>query len=130
MKYAGSGVPEAAGLDLKRSNNDWQAVVTSAPVAETASRTLDRERVVEARQAVANVANRTKRTGGKIFVQNGTQWVDTRAQASPREKVRRIQFDSDAYYELLASRPESAQWLALGRNMLIVYNDELIEIYE
>ncbi len=130
MKYAGSDLAGAAGSVPGGSREAWRAVVASGPVSETAPGEPDLVRLAEARQKVADVASATRRVGGKTFIQNGAQWVDAEAQALTSEKLRRIQFDSVPYYELLASSPDAARWLSLGKNVLIAHKDELIEIYE
>ena len=66
---------------------------------------------------------------GRAFVQNGAQWVDTQAQAQ-KNAARRIAFASEEYFSLSQEHPEAAPWLALGKNLLLVVNGELLEIYE
>jgi len=45
-------------------------------------------------------------------------------------KRNRVKFASNEYFDLLTSKPESAQWLALGRNVQFTIGDELYEVYE
>ncbi len=129
MKYAGSDMAGSGGT-MPGSREAWRAVVASGAVSETMPAEMESSGLEEARRTVADVASAMRRVGGKTFIQNGAQWIDTGAQALSGGKPRRIQFNSAAYYELLASSPDSAPWLSLGKNMLIAHNGELIEIYE
>lgn len=70
----------------------------------------------------------TKYVNGRTFFQNGSQWVDGNTQSLT--KRRQVQFNSEAYFNLLAKHPEAAQWLALGRNMLVALDDTVYEISE
>ena len=70
----------------------------------------------------------SKFVNGRAFFQNGKQWVDTNAQnASKRE---RVQFNSEAYFDLLKRHPEAAPWMALGQNVLLALDDTVYEITE
>ncbi len=65
---------------------------------------------------------------GRAFFLNGTQWVDAKTQGLTKHED--VKFNSDAYYDLLEKHPEAAQWLALGRNMLIAIDGTAYEITE
>jgi Ca-activated chloride channel homolog len=70
----------------------------------------------------------SKFVNGRAFFQNGKQWVDTNAQnVSKRE---RVQFNSEAYFDLLKKHPEAAPWMALGQNVLLALDDTIYEITE
>jgi Ca-activated chloride channel homolog len=68
--------------------------------------------------------------GGKTFFQNGSQWVDTTVQRMADTTPIRIQFGSTDYFKLLAKNPAMAAWLALGREVQFVWNNQLYEVYE
>jgi Ca-activated chloride channel family protein len=67
---------------------------------------------------------------GKSFTQNGNQWNDTSLQAAQNAKRNRVQFASADYFELLKTKPESAQWLALGNSITFTLSGEVYEVYE
>ena len=68
---------------------------------------------------------------GKTFAQNGAQWNDTAIQSVKADAKRnRVQFASKEYFDLITSKPESAQWLALGRNVQFTLGSELYEVFE
>jgi Ca-activated chloride channel family protein len=72
----------------------------------------------------------TRWVNGKAFAQNGSNWTDTSVQAQSNAKRNRVQFASKEYFDLLTSKPESAQWLALGKNVQFTIGTELYEVYE
>ena len=73
----------------------------------------------------------TRWVAGKAFTQNGSNWSDSTIQSVKQDAKRnRVQFASKEYFDLLASKPESAQWLALGRNVQFTLGSELYEVFE
>ena len=43
-------------------------------------------------------------------------------------KRQRVQFNSEAYFDLLKKHPEAAPWMALGQNVLLSLDDTVYEI--
>ncbi len=72
----------------------------------------------------------TRWVNGKTFTQNGSNWTDTSIQGQANAKRNRVQFGSKDYFDLLTAKPESAQWLALGRSVQFTLGGELYEVYE
>src|SRR5215471_9809562 len=70
----------------------------------------------------------SKFVNGRAFFQNGKQWIDANAQNAT--KRQRVQFNSEAYFDLLKQHPEAAPWMALGQNVLLALNDTVYEITE
>src|SRR6059058_2855242 len=70
----------------------------------------------------------SKFVNGRAFFQNGKQWIDTNAQNATKRE--RVQFNSEAYFELLKKHPEAAPWMALGQNVLLALDDTVYEITE
>lgn len=70
----------------------------------------------------------SKFVNGRAFYQNGKQWIDATAQNLP--KRQRVQFNSEAYFDLLKQHPEAAPWMALGQNVLLALDDTVYEITE
>jgi Ca-activated chloride channel family protein len=77
---------------------------------------------------IAQYTQQTKFVNGRAFFQNGNQWVDGKAQGLT--KRQKVQFNSPEYFDLIAKNPEAAQWLSLGKNMLLAINDTVYEITE
>jgi Ca-activated chloride channel family protein len=85
----------------------------------------------EVQSRLAAVEQQTRWVNGKAFAQNGANWSDTDIQSVKADAKRnRVQFASKEYFDLLTSKPESAQWLALGQNVQFTIGNELFEIYE
>jgi Ca-activated chloride channel homolog len=77
---------------------------------------------------LAQYTQQPKFVNGRAFFQNGKQWVDTNAQNATKRE--RVQFNSEAYFDLLEKHPEVAPWLALGQNVLLSLDDTVYEITE
>lgn len=67
---------------------------------------------------------------GRAVYQIGNGWVDSKLQSVRNQNLRRVQFASREWFEMLYHEPESAQFLALGRNVRFVMRDEVVEVYE
>lgn len=85
----------------------------------------------EVQQRMNAVEQQTRWVNGKAFAQNGANWSDTAVQSVKQDAKRnRVQFASKEYFDLLAAKPESAQWLALGNSVTFALADEVYEVYE
>jgi Ca-activated chloride channel family protein len=85
----------------------------------------------EVQTKLADIEQQTRWVNGKAFTQNGANWSDTAIQSVKQDAKRnRVQFASQEYFDLLTNKPESAQWLALGRNVQFTIGAELYEVYE
>ena len=74
----------------------------------------------EAAQAVRYVGNKT-------FILRDGVWIDTAYDPETMEPVR-VGFGSDAYFDLLAARPEWGEYLALGTRVLFVAEGTAYEV--
>lgn len=77
-----------------------------------------------------NLATQSKNIQGRAVYQVGNAWVDSQVQAAGNANVRRIQFASEEYFDLLKSEPQSAQFLALGQNVRFAVKGQVFEIFE
>jgi Ca-activated chloride channel family protein len=89
---------------------------------EEASRSAAVQRAVEGQQ--------TQTVAGRTFYANAGQWIDARVQERPIAKREKIPFGSEAYFALLDRDPSVAQWLALGRNVVALVGDTVVEVVE
>jgi Ca-activated chloride channel family protein len=80
------------------------------------------QRVVEDQQ--------TQNIAGHTFYANAGQWIDAGVQERPEAPRKKIRFASDAYFALLDRDPAVARWLALGRNVVVLVGDTVVEIIE
>jgi len=79
-------------------------------------------------ERLTRYTQQSKFVNGRAFFQNGKQWVDTNAQNATGRQ--RVQFNSEAYFDLLKNHPEAAPWMALGQNILLALDDTVYEITE
>jgi Ca-activated chloride channel family protein len=80
---------------------------------------------------VQNLVSQTKNIQGRALYQAGNFWVDSKIQTLKNQQaVKRIQFASSEYFALLEKEPESAQFMALGKNVRFVVRDIVYEIFE
>ncbi|MEM7101767.1 MAG: VIT domain-containing protein [Bacteroidota bacterium] len=77
-----------------------------------------------------NLAGGIQNIRGRAFYNNANVWIDANVQEVKNQKVNRIQFNSQAYFDLLTNNPEAIDYLALGQNVRFVMNDQIIEIFE
>jgi len=74
--------------------------------------------------------SRVRNVQGRAVYLSNNRWTDSRAANAPGEKVKRIRFASEEYFNLLEKEPLSAQFLALGKNVRFAIKDGIYEIYE
>lgn len=80
---------------------------------------------------VVNAAQQVRNVQGRAFYQSGDFWNDAALQnRKAGGKAVRVQFASDAYFDLLNKEPEAAQFMSLGRNVRFVVKDQAYEIHE
>lgn len=68
----------------------------------------------------------------KTFYLDGEVWYDSQfylVDAQKMEKVK-VRFMSDEYLELLRDTPEMGRFLAIGSQVVLVWNDRIYEIYQ
>lgn len=79
-----------------------------------------------------NYAQQARIVAGRAFYQNGQTWTDASAQDAVEKnknlKARQIKFGSDEYFALMTKYPHVAQWLALGNQVDLVLDGELVQI--
>jgi Ca-activated chloride channel family protein len=81
-------------------------------------------------ERVAQYTQQTQYAGGRSFYQNGNQWIDGSIQKVKDAKRVRIQFNSKEYFDLVAKKPETRPWLALGQNVQFALNDTVYEVFD
>lgn len=77
-------------------------------------------------QADADI-NPIQTVNGKTFILQGEVWTDTTFQPDTMETVK-IEFLSDAYFDLLTEHPEMGAYLALGERVIVVVEGVAYEI--
>jgi hypothetical protein len=74
------------------------------------------------------IAQETRQIAGKSFYRNGTEWIDSEAQALKEAVPVEIEFGSNRYFELLEQSAEVAQWLSVGDTLQVVIDGKLYKI--
>ncbi|MBN1445349.1 MAG: VWA domain-containing protein [Candidatus Omnitrophica bacterium] len=77
-----------------------------------------------------NLASQMKNIQGRAVYQSSNIWIDSEIQNVRNANIKKIQFASAEYFELIDKEPESAQFLSLGRNVQFLLNNTVYEIYE
>ena len=83
-----------------------------------------------ARSRSGEYGQQSKYVNGRTFFQHDGQWVDGEMQGKPDAKRVRVQFGSSEYFDLIRNNPNAQPWLALGRNLQVVIDQTIYEIYE
>jgi Ca-activated chloride channel family protein len=65
--------------------------------------------------------------GSKTFVMRDGVWMDTAFDADA-QIPQEVGFATDTYFELLTAAPDLGQYLAIGEQVLVVYEDEVYQI--
>lgn len=73
------------------------------------------------------VVNPVQTVGGKTFLLQNGVWTDT-TFAPDTMTTQKVVFLSDAYFDLLATQPELAEYFALGERVIVVLNDIAYEV--
>jgi len=77
-----------------------------------------------------NLTQQVRNIQGRAVYQSGKFWVDSELQKQKVKNQKRIQFNSDEYFNLLKDKPETSQFLALGQNVRFYYENTFYEVYE
>jgi Ca-activated chloride channel family protein len=84
----------------------------------------------DGQKRMADYTQQNRFVGGKNFFQNGSQWMDADVQNQQQARRMRVQFNSTDYFKLLASKPASQSFAALGRNVEFFLDGTIYEIFE
>ncbi len=128
-KQSGSGaVGDALAFDaLRDAENVAAPAIANAKswrgqAGEEAGEAAAVRRVVDGQQ--------TRTIASRTFYANASQWIDSRVQEHPGARREKVRFNSDAYFKLLDRDPSAARWLALGRNVVVLVGDTVVEVVE
>ena len=118
---------EALSLGTAEAQRGFAAPLSSPTAGgvggAVAGRSVEGERV-------AQYTEQTQFIGGHSFYQNGNQWIDGSVQKLKNPKRVRIQFNSKEYFDLVAKKPETLPWLALGQNVQFALDGAIYEVFD
>jgi len=103
--------------------------VAPAPTAGAAAvqDSLAREALRAAEVAARPVAEQVRHAGDRAFILRGGVWTDTRFDPK-RMQPTLVGFGTDAYFELLARRPDLGPYFALGKEVIVVVDGRAIRV--
>jgi Ca-activated chloride channel family protein len=118
QKYAAAPAPTAGAAAVQDSvaREALRSAQVAPPAAMPTGPTGTQPSVAPIRQL-----------GSKTFLLRDGVWIDTAFDPS-RMQTTRISFGSDAYFELVAKRPELGPYLALGDRVIVVVDGRPFEI--
>ncbi len=82
---------------------------------------------LQTQDKVADTAVNIKQVKNKTFQLREGVWVDSTHKTETKPK--KIEFGSDAYFELLKKEPELTQYLAIGKHVIVSYKGTSYEIH-
>ncbi len=68
--------------------------------------------------------------GSKTFVLRNGVWMDTAFDQDKHQVIQEIGFATDAYFDLLSAAPDLGQYLALGQQVLVIYDNLAYQVVE
>jgi Ca-activated chloride channel family protein len=113
----------SGGEAVDRAAEQGAMAEAEAPVA------LPTATIITEDGSVMTVGDVVQTVGSKTFVLRDGIWIDTAFNAD-RHQPQEVGFATDAYFELLSAAPEFGQYLALGPQVLLVYDDMAYQIVE
>lgn len=127
---AGLNAKKKDGKASVRASKESQAMNKASNMAETKQGT---ERLVYK----DNLGNNQNLSDGIVNVQgramynNNNEWLDANISLNQDKNIKtnRVKFNSEAYYKLMENQ-EAVAFLALGKNVRFMMNNEVYEIHE
>jgi Ca-activated chloride channel family protein len=118
------------------AKNDYAATPAPAAVGAPAAERADEEGGLYDADSVGGgealpeeAAQVVRLVGSKTFLLQDGVWLDTTFDPSRMETVK-VGFGTDAYFDLLAARPEWGAYFALGSRVILVAEGTAYEIVE
>lgn len=131
--FAASGFGGATFGDERTSAQAADAVVAfakAAPVGKDA--VIAAKKVANLKQEEvamqADGESEVKSAGDKTFMMRDGIWIDSAYNDKSSPKAEEITFGSKEYFELMTSQPGISKYLAVGRQVLFVFNGHTYKI--
>lgn len=107
------------------------AVTAPSPSGPTAGKVFAGvELKKEVTERSQRYAEQSRFAAGRTFFQNEKKWIDSETQKRQNAQRKRVQFNSQDYFDLLKRDARVSSWAALGQNVEFMLGDTLYEIYE
>lgn len=103
---------------------------TAVRISKQAQAQQDAETIYTLDENLNGRLKQIERIGAKTFYFENAFWVDSQfnAKAGKREVI--LRFASAEFFELIGKEKELAQFFALGKNVVVVWNDKIYRITE
>ena len=95
--------------------------------AESKVAESERLQELQVQEQLADTAITVKQVKNKTFHLRKGVWVDTTHK--PETETKKIEFGSDAYFELLKKEPDLSKYLAIGKHVIVSYKGTSYEIH-
>lgn len=79
-------------------------------------------------KADASTDTKMRQAAGKTFYFRESVWTDSEYKAEEKLPMVTLKFASDEYFDLIASQPKLAEFLALGEQVLVVWNGKVYRV--
>ena len=99
---------------------DRTATAPAASGAQAVEKSVAQESLRQADVAAAPQSEQVRTVGDRTFVLRDRLWTDTTYDAA-QMPVERVAFGSARYFQLVGSRPEWGRYLALGPEVILVW---------
>jgi hypothetical protein len=129
MKGEYGAMTQKAGAPSVQASREVEALKNAQNDAQV-KQGAERMTYVDSEGKTQNLAAQTKNVHGRAVYQAGSNWIDSQVQAVRNAKIRRIQFASVEYFDLLRSEPQAAAFLALGKNVQFAVGERVYEVFE
>lgn len=107
---------QAAGLDLGASSGK-KAVEAAEAVQE-----------MKSANTVGGPSGNTRHVDGKTFRLEGGVWTDAALRGTETARKLEVEWGSDAYFALLAAKPELGKFLALGEEVAVLVGGTYLRV--
>ncbi|HOJ39608.1 MAG TPA: VWA domain-containing protein, partial [bacterium] len=123
------GLGQVTGAGSVRASQEVQALKQATSFSHV-SQGKERLAYVDSDGQMKNLAQQVKYVGGRAFYQVENAWVDSLLPLAKNLPVRKIQFASAEYFQLLKQQPEVNRILALGKTVSFVFQNQIYQISE
>ena len=120
-RAAPAKMAERSGAGAVQMSVQQNTMQTNSSIA------VDRKRDASERVLVDN-STQSQFVANKNFLNQSNVWVDSEYRASSNLPEVKVQFASEEYFKLAASNPDLAKFLALGEEVVVVWQGRVYKI--
>jgi len=126
----GRAEKKKSGKGSVRISKENQAMNKATNISDT-KQGVDRMAYKDKTGTTHNLTDGITNVQGRAMYNNNNNWVDANISLNKEKnlKTNRIKFNSEAYYKLMEDN-EAVAFLALGRNVRFMMNNQVYEIHE